>query len=44
MKPFEVREALWWWPIVQVKRGKTNLDKAGAMDIEFMTKPDIGTY
>ncbi|EBA04178.1 hypothetical protein RB2150_06743 [Rhodobacterales bacterium HTCC2150] len=41
MKPFEVREALWWWPIVQVKRGKTNLDKAGAMDIEFMTKPDI---
>ena len=28
MHPFEVREALWWWPIVQVKRGKTNLDKA----------------
>ena len=41
MQPFEVHEALWWWPIVQVKRGKNNLDKDGAMDVEFMTKPSI---
>jgi hypothetical protein len=41
MKPFEVRQALWWWPIVQVKRRKNNLDKkGGAMDVEFMTKPE----